>query len=102
MELLDGNCTKAESMFTTYRCVQVLSPLTTPYMLEGISISPEDRGWGYGFEYMLTSYASSLSCGVMSIVKNHKEKLKSVTVNDLGYCYDYDNLNVRDLEDRAE
>ena len=102
MELLDGNCTSTKSMFTAYRCVEVLSPLTTPYMLEEISVSPEDRGWGYGFEYMLTSYASSLSCGIMSIVENHKEKLKSVTVNDLGYCYDYDNLNVRDLDDRIE
>ena len=102
MELIDGNCTSTKSVFTEYRGVEVLSPLTTPYLLEGISISPGDRDYGYGFDYMLTSYASSLSCGVMSIVENHKEKLKSVAVNDLGYCYHYDNLNIRDLEDRIQ
>ena len=101
VELLHATCTPAESTFTVYRNVEVLSPLTTPYLLEGISVLPMEPGMGYGFEYMLTSYASSISCDVISIVEIHKEKLKSVTVDDLGYCYDFDNLNVRDLDERS-
>ena len=102
MELLCATCRPVKYKFTTCRCVEVLSPLTTPYMLEGISVLPEKESSGYAFELMLTSFASNISCNVMSIVEAHKEKLKSVTIDDLGYCYDYDNLNVCDLDDRAD
>ena len=102
MELLCATCTPVKYKFATYRCVEVLSPLTTPYMLEGISVLPEKESSGYAFELMLTSFASNISCNAMSIVEAHKEKLKSVTIDDLGYCYDFVNLNVSQLEDRAD
>ena len=90
-----------KSMFTTYTSVAPVILPPTPYLLEGLSIFPINGGNGYAYEYMTNSHAAGIARNALAVVKHSMQNLTSVTVNDLGYCYSYDNFDIRETTDRV-
>ena len=99
VELLNATCTTpSKSTFCLYTGLEPLSLLTTPYLLEGISIiNPQRMREGYGtcsvvcFEENLTdcdfkvTCASHLSRDLVNILELHMLNLKNVAVSSLLY-----------------
>ena len=99
VELVNATCT-TPSKSTLLMHAGLEPPLslpTTPHVLEGISILPYDEySQNYDFEFTTASCSSSISRDLMSVLELHMLKLKSVTVNDLGYCCDLDRMTIVD------
>ena len=91
------------SLLEEYTSVPLASTLPDPYPLEGLSVLPRSRGWGYAHEYMTSSYAQSLASKIQSLVEFHMHTLKHVTIQGISFCYARGAINVRDYdEDRVE
>ena len=92
-----------QSVIEEYTSVPLASSLPDPYPLEGLSVLPRSRGWGYAHEYMISSYAQSLASKIQSLVEFHMHTLKHVTIQGISFCYHDDAIDVRDYdEDRVE
>ena len=92
-----------KSVLEKYTSVPLASSLPDPYPLEGLSVLPHSRDWGYAHEYMTSSYAQRLASKIRSLVEFHMHTLKHVTIQGISFCYANRAINVRDYdEDRVE
>ena len=58
-------------------------------LLESISLLPHEPDNGYSFEYMLSELASEIASNLNKIIAFQMYNLKSVTINSLGFHYDW-------------